>query len=179
MRHHGPLAAEERQVAGQPPRAVRSSELVTLGFMRMDRAMKYDRVVLADSHLNLLSGVHSLLDALFESVLMVADERSMMEALAKFEPSLVVVDLSLPDSGQANIAMRLHRSHPQVPFIVLSVHDDPSVVTEVQNAGAAGFVLKRRVATDLVPAVHQVLRGGVFVSPAAQHLDRRWEKRHA
>jgi DNA-binding NarL/FixJ family response regulator len=75
--------------------------------------------------------------------------------------------------------MRLHRSHPDVPFIVLSVHDDPSVVTEVQNAGAAGFVLKRRVATDLVPAVHQVLRGGVFVSPAAQHLDRRWEKRHA
>ncbi len=130
--------------------------------------MKYGRVVLADGHLNLLGGVHSLLDALFESVLMVADERSMMEALAKFAPSLVVVDLSLSDSGETNIAMRLRRSHPDVPLIVLSVHDEPNVVIQVQNSGATGFVLKRTVATDLVPAVHQVLRGGTYVSPAAQ-----------
>jgi DNA-binding NarL/FixJ family response regulator len=123
---------------------------------------------LADSHLNLLSGVHRLLEALFESVLMVADERSMMEALAKFAPSLVVVDLSLSDSGKANIVMRIHKSYPDVPLIVLSVHDEPTVVTQVQKAGAAGFVLKRTAATDLVPAVHQVLRGGVYVSPAAQ-----------
>ena len=134
----------------------------------MDRAMKYGRVVLADGHLNLLGGVHSLLEALFESVLMVADERSMMEALAKFAPSLVVVDLSLSDSGEANIALRLHQSHPDVPLIVLSIHDEPNVVTQLQNSGAAGFVLKRTVATDLVPAVHQVLCGGADVSPTAQ-----------
>ena len=131
--------------------------------------MKYGRVVLADGHLNVLGGVHGLLEALFESVLMVADERSMMEALAKFAPSLVVVDLSLPDSGKANIAARLRRGYPDVPIIVLSVYDDPTVVAEVRRAGVAGFVLKRTVATDLVPAIHEVLRGGVYVSPAAQH----------
>jgi DNA-binding NarL/FixJ family response regulator len=130
--------------------------------------MKYGRVVLADGHLNLLGGVHSLLDALFESVLMVADERSLMEALAKFAPDVVVVDLSLPHTGKTNVAMRLRRSHPDVPVIVLSVHDDPTVVAGVQSSGAAGFVLKRTVATDLAPAVHQVLSGGSYVSPAAQ-----------
>jgi DNA-binding NarL/FixJ family response regulator len=134
----------------------------------MDCAMKYGRVVLADGHLNLLGGVHSLLEALFESVLMVADERSMMEALAKFAPNLVVVDLSLSDAGEANVAMRLHGTYPDVPLIVLSVHDDANVVHQVQQSGAAGFVLKRAVATDLVPAVHQVLRGGTYVSPGAQ-----------
>ena len=43
--------------------------------------MKHGRVLLADSHLGMLGGVHSLLDALFETVLMVADEQSLMEAV--------------------------------------------------------------------------------------------------
>jgi hypothetical protein len=44
---------------------------------------------------------------LFQSVLMVADERSLMEAVTTLKPDLVVVDLSLPREGEANIARRL------------------------------------------------------------------------
>jgi DNA-binding NarL/FixJ family response regulator len=130
--------------------------------------MKYGRVLLADSHLNMLGGVHSLLDDLFETVLMVADERSLMEAIMTFKPELVVVDLSLPSDGQANIAKRVMERHPELRLIVLSVHDELTVVAQVQKAGAMGFVLKRAAATDLVPAVQEVLRGGAYVSPAVQ-----------
>jgi DNA-binding NarL/FixJ family response regulator len=130
--------------------------------------MKHGRVLLADSHLGMLGGVHGLLDALFETVLMVADERSLMEATAMFKPDLVVVDLSLPTSGEVNIARRLMSQHPDVRLIVLSVYDDPTVALVVQKAGAAGFVLKRSAATDLAPAVHEVLRGEMFVSPSVQ-----------
>src|SRR5262249_12143316 len=73
----------------------------------LDRAMKYGRGLLADSHLNMLGGIHSLLDALFEAVLMVADERSLEDAVRTFQPDLVVVDLSLSGAGEANIARRL------------------------------------------------------------------------
>ncbi len=130
--------------------------------------MKQGRALLADRHLGMLGGVHSLLDALFETVLMVADERSLMEALATFKPDLVVVDLSLPREGEANIARRLMQRHPELRLIVLSVHDEPTVASLVHNAGAAGFVLKRAAATDLVPAVQEVLRGGVYASRAVQ-----------
>jgi DNA-binding NarL/FixJ family response regulator len=130
--------------------------------------MKYGRLLLADSHLNMLGGVYSLLDALFETVLMVADERSLMDAIIGFKPSLVVVDLSLPDSGEVNIANRLMQKHPDLRLIILSVHDDPTVFTHVRNAGVAGVVLKRTVATDLIPAVHQVLQGGTYVSASMQ-----------
>jgi DNA-binding NarL/FixJ family response regulator len=116
----------------------------------------------------MLAGVHSLLDTLFETVFMVADERSLMEAIATFKPDLVVVDLSLPSSGEANIARRLMSQHPDVRLVVLSVHDDPTVAIVVLKAGAAGFVLKRSAATDLSLAVSEVLRGGVFVSPSVQ-----------
>jgi DNA-binding NarL/FixJ family response regulator len=130
--------------------------------------MKHGRVLLADSHLGMLGGVHGLLDALFETVVMVADERSLMEATATFKPDLVVVDLSLPSSGEVNIARRLMSQHPDLRLVVLSVHDDPTVAIVVLKAGAVGFVLKRSAATDLAPAVNEVLRGGVFVSPSVQ-----------
>src|SRR4051812_26976533 len=103
--------------------------------------MKHGRVLLADSHLGMLGGVHSLLDALFETVLMVADERSLVEAAATFKPDLVVVDLSLPGDGEANVARRLLGRHPDLRLVVLSVHDDPTVAALIINTGAAGFVL--------------------------------------
>jgi DNA-binding NarL/FixJ family response regulator len=128
--------------------------------------MKAGRVLLADSHLNVLGGVHGLLEGLFETVLMVADERSLMEAVSTFKPELVVVDLSLPGQGEANIARRLLCRHPELRLIVLSVHDEPTVVEQMLTAGAAGFVLKRRAAMDLIPAVKEVLGGGTYVCPA-------------
>jgi DNA-binding NarL/FixJ family response regulator len=130
--------------------------------------MKYGRVLLADSHLNMLGGVHSLLDELFRTVLMVADERSLEDAVKTFKPDLVVVDLSLPGEGEANVARRLLGRHPGLRLIVLSVHDEPTVVSLVRSAGVAGFVLKRAAATDLIPAVEAVLGGQVYVSAAVQ-----------
>jgi DNA-binding NarL/FixJ family response regulator len=130
--------------------------------------MKHGRVLLADSHLGMLQGVHSLLDALFETVLMVADERSLIDAVATFNPELVVLDLSLPGGEEVNIAKRLKEKYESLRLIVLSVHDEPAVAASVREAGAAGFVLKRYAGKELVPAVKKVLQGGVFVSAAVK-----------
>ena len=132
--------------------------------------MKSGRVLLADRHLGMLGGVHSLLDALFKTVLMVADEEYLMEAVTTFKPDLVVVDLSLPGEGEANIARRLMERHPDLRLIVLSIHDEPTVVGQILSAGVAGFVLKRIAATDLIPTVKEVLRGGTYVCPALHGL---------
>jgi DNA-binding NarL/FixJ family response regulator len=134
----------------------------------MDCAVKHGSVLLADSHLGMLGGVHSLLEALFDTVLMVADERSLLEAVTTFKPDLVVVDLSLPGEGNVNIASRLMGRQPELRLIVLSVHDESTVAGHLLSAGVGGFVLKRAAALDLVPAVEEVLRGGVYVSAAVQ-----------
>jgi DNA-binding NarL/FixJ family response regulator len=135
--------------------------------------MKTGRVVLADSHLTMLEGVHGLLEELFETVLMVADERSLVEAVTTFQPELVVVDLSLPGAEEANVARRLTDRFPDLRVIVLSVHDEPTVAGQLLGAAAA-FVLKRSAATDLLPAIKEVLRGGTYVSPALRpHLTEK------
>ena len=114
----------------------------------------------------MLGGVYTLLSTAFDTVMMVADEASLLDAAATFKPELVVVDLSLPHAGEASIVKRLVDHSPDLRFIVLSVHDELTLVNQLLDVGAAGFVLKRAAATDLLPAVTEVLGGGVYVSPA-------------
>jgi two-component system secretion response regulator SsrB len=78
---------------------------------------------------------------------------------------LAVLDLSLtPGEGPA-LVRRLRFRFPNLKLIVLSVHDEPFVTHTVLQAGANGFVLKRTIGADLLPAVDAVLAGQRYVSP--------------
>ena len=123
-------------------------------------------VLLADGHPNMLGAVRRLLDGKFATTVMVADEPSLLEAVTRMEPDLVVVDLSLPVSGGVNAVRTLLQRHPGLRVIVLSVHDESPAISQALGAGAAGFVLKRTAAVDLTAAVDAVLRGETYVSPA-------------
>ena len=127
--------------------------------------LKYDRVILADTHHTMLEGIRGLLETMFEAVVMVADDTSLFDAAARFEADLIVADLSLPVPRDVNIVRRLKDRFPELKLIVLSIHDESIAVEEVMAAGAQGFVLKRTAATDLIPAVRAVLRGRKYVSP--------------
>jgi DNA-binding NarL/FixJ family response regulator len=131
--------------------------------------MKYGSVILADRHQYLLEGIRGLLEAMFETVVMVADKASLFEAVNKLVPDLVVVDLSLPVYGEINIARQLRDKYPELKIIILSVYDEKTVVSEVMASGVSGFVLKRTAGTDLIPAVDEALRGKTFVSESLEY----------
>jgi len=126
--------------------------------------MKQGCLLLADSHTNMLGSVRGLLKPFFEAILMVADEKSLLEAAKKVRPDLIIVDLSMPVSREINVARRLGKAFPGMKFVILSIHDEPVAAEECLEAGAAGFVLKRAAETDLIPAVAAVMRGGIYVS---------------
>ncbi|HAK59138.1 MAG TPA: hypothetical protein DCO77_01975 [Nitrospiraceae bacterium] len=130
--------------------------------------MKQGRVVLADSHQNMMEGIRGLLETVFEVVVMVADETSLLDTVDTVNPDLVVVDLSLPVSEEMNVARSFSRAKPGMKFLILSVHDDRTAVDECMASGACGFVLKRTAADDLLPAVEEVLRGGRYVSASVR-----------
>ena len=131
--------------------------------------MKYGSVILADRHQNMLEGIRGLLEAMFETVVMVADKASLFDTAEKINPDLAVVDLSLPVSGEINIARQLKDKYPKLKIIILSVHDEQTVVSEIMASGVSGFVLKRSVASDLISAVDKVLGGKTFVSPLLEY----------
>jgi DNA-binding NarL/FixJ family response regulator len=122
----------------------------------------HDRLLLADSHPNMLEAVRGLLADKFTTIAMVADEASLLEAVARMEPDLVVVDLSFPVSGNVNIARTLLGRFPSLKVLVLSVHDEPTASDQAFALGVAGFVLTRRAAVDLCDAVDAVMRGETY-----------------
>jgi len=127
--------------------------------------MRQGCIILADKHSNMLGGICRLLENEAKTVLMVADERSLYDALENFHPDVVVVDQSLPGPMGVNIAWALKNDFPKIKIIILSLHDEKSVIDDVMAAGVEGFVLKRRTAIDLIPAIHEVLQGRKYISP--------------
>ncbi len=116
-------------------------------------------VLLADRHHGLSEGVRGLLETAFGTVVMVADEASLLEAASRLRPNLLVVDLSLAQHGGLGWLRAVRERCPGLRVIVLSVHDELSVRQAATEAGADAFVLKRAIGTDLLPAVALVCGG--------------------
>jgi DNA-binding NarL/FixJ family response regulator len=99
--------------------------------------MKKTSVLLVDRHPALVESIRDLLETLFDTVVMVSDERSLIETLYRFDPDLVVVDLFLPVSQEQNVAALLNRYDPELKFIVLSDHEGREVMR--RNPGRSCF----------------------------------------
>lgn len=89
------------------------------------------------------------------------------QSLAKTLPALLVVDLSLPDGRGEELIARVRRGHPDLPMLALSISTARRDVMAALRAGASGYVTKDELVLRLVPALEEVLRGGMAVSPAA------------
>ena len=128
-------------------------------------------VLLADTHHGLSEGVRRLLATAFDAIVMVADEVSLFETAARLQSDLAVVDLTLARGDGLDLVRRFRSRFPNTRMIVVSVHDQSIVSRSVLEAGADGFVVKRAIATDLLPAADAVLAGSRYVSPGIHPRD--------
>jgi DNA-binding NarL/FixJ family response regulator len=126
--------------------------------------MKKTSVLLADRHPALVESIRDLLETMFDTVVMVSDEKSLTEMLNRFGPDLVVVDLEMSVTGAQNVASLLNRYDPELKFIVLSTHEGRQVMEQCKSSGASGYILKRSSAENLIKAVDAVQNGGTFFS---------------
>jgi two-component system, NarL family, response regulator NreC len=126
------------------------------------------RVLIVDDHAVIRSGLHLLLAA--EQDIEVVGEAgnvkdAVFEARAK-KPDVVLMDVVMPGpSGIEGVPLVLKEA-PKAKVLVLSMQDDPRYVHEAFAAGAAGYILKEAVDTEVVDAVHDVAAGGRYVHPA-------------
>jgi len=122
-------------------------------------------VLLADRHHGLRDGVRGLLETEFETVFMVADEASLLEGAGRLQPSVVVIDASLSAGDLRGLLERVTARAPHSKVLLLSVHDEPTVAQSALGAGANAVVLKRSLATDLMPALDALRAGERYLSP--------------
>jgi DNA-binding NarL/FixJ family response regulator len=130
--------------------------------------MRYGSIVLADRHPSMLTGIRSLLATEADTILMAVDEASLMLAVAKVIPDLVIADISFPVSGGTNLVKLIKQCNPAIKIIILSMYEDPLVVGEIMKDGADGVVLKQRAVVDLIPAVREVCQDRLYVPPGME-----------
>jgi DNA-binding NarL/FixJ family response regulator len=134
----------------------------------MSKRAQKPRVLLVDDHSALLQQVNRLIDKEFDVVGMLPDGKGLLEADASHNPDLIVLDISLPGQSGLNLAHRLRESGSKARLVFLTVHCDVDYAQAAFLAGASGYVVKSRMASDLVPALHAALQGERFVSPCPE-----------
>lgn len=127
--------------------------------------MNRARVLLADDHPAVSKSVAALLDLDFDVVGTVTNGRDMLSEEKRLRPDVVVLDISMPLLSGIEAATQLHSSDSKAKVIFLTVHDESEFVSAGLAAGALGYVLKRRLTSDLITAVHEILAGHRFISP--------------
>ena len=130
------------------------------------------RLLVADDHGLLRAGLVALLNAETGMVVVgeAEDEHSVVSLTVDKKPDIVLMDISMPDSGGIEATRRIKQLVPEAKILILTVHEDKGMMQEALRAGAMGYILKRAIKSELVNAIHAVLRDELYLHPAMARL---------
>jgi DNA-binding NarL/FixJ family response regulator len=128
-------------------------------------------VLLADDHPAFVQRVVNLLEQHYEIVGIVSDGQSLVTAALHLAPRVIVADISMPMLNGIEAVRRLRDAGSSAKVVFLTVHEDPDFVPECLEAGGLAYVVKSRLASDLIPAIRMVLTNHTYVSPTVS-----WER---
>ena len=122
------------------------------------------RILLVDDHPVVRQGIRQiLLDGL--KAVSLGEASDVATALARIRADawdLVVLDLTLPGASGLDLLKEIRRERPALPVLVLSMHPAAQFARRVLAAGASGYLTKDSAATELVNAIEQIRRGGMY-----------------
>lgn len=128
------------------------------------------RILLADDHPRFPEMEEGLLEPEFEVVGKVSNGQALLEEALRLKPDVIVTDISMPVLDGIEAVDRLTGSGCASRFVFLTVHTDADFVRRCLSTGAFGYVVKSRIASDLVLAIREALAGNIFVSQHLPHL---------
>jgi DNA-binding NarL/FixJ family response regulator len=127
------------------------------------------RVVVADDHAIVRTGIRALLTSAGDMVLVAeaGDGRAAIEAVASHRPDVLLVDLTMPELNGLEVISRARAASPRTRVLILSMHAAAEFVRPALRVGAHGYVVKGSGLDDLVQAIRVVAAGGKFLGPEA------------
>jgi DNA-binding NarL/FixJ family response regulator len=125
------------------------------------------RIFLADDHAVVREGLKALISAQPGMTVVgeASDGLTACEKIPGLRPDVVVMDVTMPGLTGAQATERLLREYPQARVLALTVHEDKGYIRQLLTAGAAGYMLKRGAAKELIHAIQVVAGGGVYLDP--------------
>ena len=131
-------------------------------------------VVLADDHPRTLAATCQLMLQAYDVLAAVGDGQAAVEAVARLNPDVVVLDVAMPGTDGFEAARRIRELAIPIGIIFLTITEDWDYALTASKLGAS-YVLKRRIYTDLLPAVNDTLAGRLFLSPLASASPRNYD----
>lgn len=130
--------------------------------------MKKLRIFLADDHAVVREGLKLLLETHpeLEVVGEAGDDQSAIEEIAKCQPDIAIVDLSMPRKSGLELTNELRHNGHDIKILILTMHENPALATDLLNAGARGYVVKKVHGDELINAIQTVARGEIYVDPS-------------
>lgn len=135
---------------------------------RDDGGRRPVRVLIADDHTLLRQSLVKLVDAEpgFEVVADVDRGDAVASVVARSNPDIVLLDISMPNVDGIEVATELRRTSPDSRILFLTAHDDDATVRRAVGIGADGYVAKTASTGELLQALRTVAAGGSFLSPS-------------
>ncbi len=124
-------------------------------------------MLIADDHAPFARTVSALLRSRFEVVAAVGDGVMALDAAAKLDPDIVLLDISMPQLDGIRTAKQLRQVGSRAAIVFLTMHQDDDYISAALAAGALGYVFKSRLSSDLTAALDLALAGYRFISPHA------------
>ncbi len=129
-------------------------------------------VLLVDDHTLVRQGIRRLLES--QPNIRVVGEAEDGSQAVKFcrehDPDVVVMDISMPNMNGLLTTTQITRLSKKIKILILSMHADEEYVFQSLKAGAAGYLVKKAVASDLVTAIQTVARGEAYFSPTISKI---------
>lgn len=130
------------------------------------------RILLADDHTILRAGIRALIEAEPDMLVVgeAEDGHSAVQMTGELSPDVVLMDIAMPLLNGLEATRQIHRSHPYIKVLILSMHENEEYIRQVLAHGAMGYILKDAAAHDLLEAIRAVQRGEAVLSPAVTRL---------
>lgn len=128
--------------------------------------MKKRKVLIVDDHPIVRQGLKSLIDQ-EQDFTVCAEAGSAGEALKvlhSLKPDLLLVDISLKGPDGLELTKSIRALEPDLPILIVSMHDEALYAERVLRAGANGYIMKEEVAQNVVHAARKVLGGDIYIS---------------
>ncbi len=141
--------------------------------------MNSPRVLLADDHAIVIEGLRRVLEPEFEIVGEVADGRALVAAAEILRPDIIIADISMPLLNGIDAARQIRKVDRTAKIIFLTMHPDVMYAAEALAAGGSAYVLKSCAGAEIRDAIHEVLRGRIYVTPSINRAVVRAQMKRA
>ena len=133
------------------------------------------RVFIVDDHYMVIEGIRSLLqdEKDIEWIGHASNAASCLAFLQKQQPDVILMDINLPDKSGIDLCKEVIGNYPSVFLIGLSTFNQQSFIQKMMDNGASGYVLKNATQSEIMEAIHTVMKGKTYLSEEASQSLRK------